>query len=70
MFRALPVCFVALLIVFAAPPVGFAALYLYINLRRSRDVASVRLCVRAFVRSCVIQFALGSFYADCPHKRI
>ena len=32
--------------------------------------------VRSFVASCVrvefglIQFALGSFYADCPHKRI
>ena len=41
-----------------------------INLRRSHDC--LRLCVRAFVRSCVraggaslirfIQFALGSFY--------
>ena len=34
-------------------------LYIYINLRRSRD----GVFVRSFVASCVIQFALGSFYA-------
>ena len=26
--------------------------------------------VHPFVRSCLIPFALASFYADCPHKRI
>ena len=30
----------------------------------------VRPFLREFVRSCLIQFAVGSFYADCPHKRI
>ena len=30
----------------------------------------VRSFVCAFVRSCLIQFALGSFYSDGPHKRI
>ena len=30
----------------------------------------VRSCIRSFVRLCAIQFALASFYADCPHKRI
>ena len=31
--------------------------HLYINLRRARD-------------GSFVHFALGSFYADCPHKRI
>ena len=48
-------------------------IYLYINLRRSRDGAFVRSVSRP---SCVrvefgfIHFVLTSFYADCPHKRI
>ena len=53
----------------------------YINLRSSRDVTrggqtSVRTDVRTdgrrpFVAAVgFIQFTLGSFYADCPHKRI
>ena len=44
----------------------------YINLRRSRV-----LIVHSFVSPCgvrldfgFIQFALGSFYTDCPHKCI
>ena len=53
---------------------SFLCATIYINVRRSRD------CLRSFaggltpVRSsfvvAVIQFTLGSFYADCPHKRI
>ena len=43
-----------------------AVRYLYINLRRSHDVF-----VPAFVRLLrSLQFALASFYADCPHKHI
>ena len=41
-------------------------LNLYIHLRRSRDVF-----VPSFVRLLLsLQFALASFYAHCPHKRI
>ena len=49
---------------------------LHINLRRSRDGTFVRggrlSGVLSSIRPAVgfIQFALGSFYADCPHKRI
>ena len=46
---------------------------LYINLRRSCDVADGRTDgVPSSIRLSVgfIQFALDSFYADCPHKRI
>ena len=46
----------------ARQPMPIVAGHLNTNLRRSRDGASV--C------SCLIQFALGSFYGDCPHKRI
>ena len=42
--------------------------HLYINLRRSRDgTVFVCACVRVLGS---IQFTSGSFYADCPHKRI
>ena len=41
----------------------------YINLRRSRDVfVPSFVCFVCYPR--FIQFALASFYADCPHKRI
>ena len=43
-------------------------IYIYINLRRSRD-GTVFVC--AYVRVFdSIQFALAYFYADCLHKRI
>ena len=42
---------------------------------RTVSCAYVRACVRAYVRAFVrvfgsIHFALASFYAECPHKRI
>ena len=41
----------------------------YINLRRSRDAfVPSFVCFVCYPR--FIQFALASFYADCPHKRI
>ena len=59
--------------------------YLYCTSRpiyKCKKVACVASCVhacgraggasgvRGFVRSCVIQFDLDSFYTDCPHKPI
>ena len=44
-------------------------IYLYINLRRSRDGAFMPSLVRAFMCHSVVS-ALASFYADCPHKPI
>ena len=42
---------------------------LYINLRRSRDSALVRGIERSFVHSCVILFALDSFFSLCTFER-
>ena len=69
--------FIKLQCPFVCMCVSVCTRHLYINLRRSRDGSFVLSAGRtdgvpSSKRPSVgfIQFALASYYADCPHKRI